>query len=148
MSEASSERRRAGSPNLREARLMLSRDGQTKVGLLGAWEVLRMECKDSTCREGEVREGFRGVDRVAIKEAIKELIKEVIVEDPNEAHRVMAIVVITIVTVRVEVTRTTTNSNPMGKEEGTRGGNLGLIGGRACIVWPNTGRTNSIILPV
>ena len=136
MREASSERRRAGSPNLREARLMLSRDGQTKVGLLGAREVLRMECKDSTCREGEVLEGFRGADKVAIKLVIK----EVIVEDPNEAHRVMAIVVITIVTVPVEVTRTITNSNPMGKEEGTRGGNLGLSGGRACIVWPNTGR--------
>merc|ERR550532_2508994 len=81
MSEASSERRRAGSPNLREARWTLSRGGQTKVGR--AREVLRMECKVLTCREEEVPKGSRGEDRLAIK------------EDISEGHRVTVAVVIT-----------------------------------------------------
>merc|ERR550532_3419803 len=89
MREASSERRRAGSPSLREARWTLSRGGQTKVGR--AREVLRMECKDLTCREEEVLEDSRGEDRLVIKVAIK----EAIVEDASEAHRVTVAVVIT-----------------------------------------------------
>ena len=97
MSEASSERRRAGSPNLREARWTLSRGGRTKVGL--AREVLRMECKDLACREEEVLEGSRGEDRLVIKVAIKVVrkvaIKKAIVEDTSEAHRVTVAVVIT-----------------------------------------------------
>lgn len=137
MSEASLVRRRAGSLNLREARWTLSRGGQTRVGR--AQEVLRMECKDSTCREGEVLGGSRGADRlvtkVVTKEVIKEAIKEAIVEAISEAHRVMVAVDIT----RATVTRTTTNSSPTKKEEGGRA-NLGLSGGRACIAWPNTGR--------
>jgi len=102
-----------------------------------------MECKDLTCREEEVLEGSRGEDRLVIKVVIKVVIKKAIVEDTSEAHRVTVAVVITRVTAPVEVTRTTTNSSLMRKEEEAREGNLGLSGGRACIVWPNTGRTNS-----
>lgn len=98
-----------------------------------------MECKDLTCREEEALEGSRGEDRLVIKVVIK----KAIVEDTSEAHRVTVAVVITRVTAPVEVTRTTNNSSLMRKEEEARGGNLGLSGGRACIVWPNTGRTNS-----
>merc|ERR1719193_1242448 len=97
-----------------------------------------MECKDSTCREGEVLEGSRGADRLVIKVVTKEVIKEAIVEATSEVHRVMVAVDIT----RPTVTRTTTNSSPTRKEEGGRG-NLGLSGGRACIAWPNTGRMNN-----
>ena len=97
MSEASSERRRAGSPNLREARWTLSRGGRTKVGR--AREVLRMECKVLACREEEVLEGSRGEDRLVIKGAIKVVIKVaikvVIKEDTSEGHRVTVAVVIT-----------------------------------------------------
>ena len=92
-----------------------------------------MECKDSTCREGEVLEGSRGADRLVIKVVTKEVIKEAIVEATSEVHRVMVALGIT----RATVTRTTTS--PTRKEEGGRG-NLGLSGGRACIAWPNTGR--------
>jgi len=151
MSEASSERRRVGSPNLREARWTLNRGGLTRVGQ-GAWEVLRMECKDLTCREGEVLAGSRGEDRlvikVVIKGVIKEVIKEAIAEDTSEAPKVTAAMVITRVMAPMELTRIPINSSPMKKEEGARGGNLGLSGGRACIAWPNTGRTSSITPPV
>ena len=99
-----------------------------------------MECKDLTCREEEVLEGSRGEDRLVIKVVIKVVIKKAIVEDTSEAHRVTVAVVITTVMAPMELTRIIINSSPTKKEEGAKGGNLGLSGGRACIAWPNTGR--------
>merc|ERR1712192_177182 len=78
------------------------------------------------------------------------------VEDISEAHRAMATVDITRATAPMEVNRTTTTSSSnnnnnnilmRNKEEEARA-KLCLSGGKGCIAWPNTGRTNSIILPV
>jgi len=128
-----------------------------------------MVCKGSTCKGGEVLEVSREADRVVTKEVTKEVIKEdikaVTKEDIkavtkevtevviSEAHRAMATVEFTRATEPMVVTRirtrTITNNNiptmNLGEEARAK---LCLSGGRGCIAWPNTGRTNSTTLPV
>jgi len=115
-----------------------------------------MVCKGSTCKGGEVLEASREADRVVTKEVIKVVTKEVTEVVISEAHRAMATVDITRATAPMEVNRTTTTSSSnnnnnnilmRNKEEEARA-KLCLSGGKGCIAWPNTGRTNSTTLPV
>merc|ERR1711971_1166220 len=118
-----------------------------------------MVCKGSTCKGGEVPEASREADRVVIKVVIKvvtnkEVIKVVTEEDISVAHRAMAIVDITrattapMVVTKIKTTITNNNIPTRNKGEEARANHLGPNGGKGCIAWPNTGRTNSTTLPV